>query len=102
MRESIRRAVRCSDQLTNADLFTLHAVHDIVASWSKRDEFVFVAEIARLAGLSERQARRSLAKLARLRIIEWEPRRGRGVMSRVGLPVPESEDERPSIRQEPL
>ena len=79
-------------RLTGADWRTLAVVLRLTASYSKLTDAVFVEEIAKIARLSERQTRTSLAKLARLGIIVWQPRRGtdaegKGRPSTVGLPT---------------
>ncbi|MHB8643891.1 MAG: hypothetical protein ACYDA3_13505 [Gaiellaceae bacterium] len=63
----------------------------VVSSWSRLEDRVYVADVAQVAQLSDRQSRRCLERLATLGIIVWKPRRGKigngpGHRSLLGLP----------------
>jgi hypothetical protein len=85
MRRALQRAA--VNDLTRADWRVLGAVLTLTASYSRTVDFVFVADVARLAGLkTERSASRSIGRLIRFGVIEWEPGRGRGQPSLLSLP----------------
>jgi hypothetical protein len=91
MRQAVERAAAL--KLTAGDLKVLNAVLVLTASYSRLQEFVYVAKLAELAGCSEKTARRALVKLTRGGVLRWEPRRGigksgTGRKSLVGLPPP--------------
>lgn len=73
-------------KLTNGERRVFASVLALVASWSRLTDWIYVGEVAEHARLSERHTRDCLRRLAELEIITWEPRRGRGVRSRLGLP----------------
>jgi hypothetical protein len=83
MRQAIARAAAA--KLSDGDRRTFEAVLALVASYSRLWDRVYVDQVARAAGLSERHARTCLARLGALEVIVWKPGRGRGVKSRLGL-----------------
>jgi hypothetical protein len=85
MRQAIARANGA--ELSPGLQRTLLAVLHLTASWSKLSDPVYVGEVAQLAGLGDRQTRKSLTRLSALGVIVWVPRRGHGVRSLVGLPL---------------
>ncbi len=108
--EAMRTAIKAANraELTLADRRVFEAVLSLVCSYSRLQDHVYRDQVARAAGTSERQARRSLKKLDDLGIIVWNPRRGHGVRSLVGLPLDAPEDaektgqpERPISRPHP-
>lgn len=85
LRQAIDRANRAG--LSGGEQRVLLAVVALVSSYSRLRDRVYVFQIAAATGgLSERHTRTCLEKLARQGIIYWEPRRGHGVQSIVGLP----------------
>lgn len=84
-RQAISRANAL--RLSAGEYRVLLAVLSLVASYSRLRDRVYVAQVVtRTEGLSERYVRDCLAKLARLGIIYWEPHRGHGAASVLGLP----------------
>ena len=76
--------------LSAGALAVLAAVLDQTTSFSKLDDFVKVADLAGLAGLSVRQTRRALQRLAAADVIVYQPGNGAGRLSYVA--VPEADD----------
>jgi hypothetical protein len=76
--KAVRQAVtRASGaKLSDGDRRTFEAVIALVSTYSRLSDRVYVADVSAISGLSERQTRDCLAKLARLDIIVWQPRRG--------------------------
>lgn len=62
------------------------ALSELLVAYSRLSDEVQIVEIARLTGFSVSTVSKHLNDLAARGIIEWEPRRGRGVRSRVGIP----------------
>lgn len=83
-REAFRRAraLGCSME----ELAALQAVVSLTALYSKLSDEVSVAEIAEEAALHPKNAARALRSLAGRGVIVYEPGRGRGNISTVGLP----------------
>jgi len=71
------------------ELATLQAVVSLTALYSKLEDHVSHAQLAMEAGLHPRNARRALSSLAAKGLISYEPGRGRGNLSWVGLPSDE-------------
>lgn len=88
-REAFRRAraVGCSME----ELAALQAVVSLTALYSKLSDEVSVAEIAEEAALHPKNAARALRALAGRGVIVYEPGRGRGNISTVGLLDPTDE-----------
>jgi hypothetical protein len=68
----------------------LEAVVSLTALYSKLTDDVAVAVIAERARLHPKNMARALRRLRDLGVITYEPGRGRGNVSRVGLRVPET------------
>jgi len=86
MRQAIARA--SAAELSDGEHRTLNAVFALVTTYSRLTDWVYVADVMKATRLSERQARRNLNSLAgERRIIVWEPRRGHGTRSLLGLPA---------------
>ncbi len=84
MRRALQRAG--VNDLSRSDWRVLGAAIYLTASYSRTVDFIYVAQVVRLAGLSERRAGESLRRLAAFGVIEWEPGRGRGKPSLLSLP----------------
>lgn len=84
-RESFARARRARCSLE--EHVVLEAVVSLTALESKLAEDVAVAVIAERAGVHPKNAARSLGRLRDLGVIDYRAGRGRGNVSRVGLPA---------------
>ncbi len=87
MRQAIEREIKhlAEKRNTGRTRVFLAALY-LVPSYSRLDDFVYVAQVAEVARLSERQTRRWLDELAAEGEIDWHPQRGQGRKSRLGLP----------------
>jgi hypothetical protein len=90
MRLAIGRATAAT--LSDGKRRVFEAVLSCVASFSRLDDLVYVADVAQVAHVSERHTRDCLASLRDLGIIVWEPKRGQSVRSRLGLPKAEPDE----------
>jgi hypothetical protein len=85
MRRALQRAA--VNDLTRSDWRVLGAVLTLTASYSRTVDFVYVADVGRLAGLTnDRNVRASISRLAAFGVIEWEAGRGRSQPSLLSLP----------------
>lgn len=87
MRQAQRRLVALiSPVATDADVRAFLAVCCLTVAYSKLDDHVSQAQVAELARLSSRQTRRSLRRLAERDVIIFQPGRGAGVLTVIGVP----------------
>jgi hypothetical protein len=100
MRQSISRAIAVP--IGESEWRVLGAVLDLVTSWSRLEDRVFVGALAEKAQLSERRTRDRLVHLDELGVIVWKPKQGGsgpGARSVVGLPRAESQ---PDTQERPV
>jgi len=86
-RAASARANQLADRLAARDHRALCAVFAETTTYSKLTAFVYVEQIAELAGLDRSDAGKSIRKLAELGIIVWVPGRGRQSKSLIGVPA---------------
>jgi len=84
-RAATARANQLADRPTAADRCVLDAVFSLTTTYSKLTEFVFVAQVADLAGVHRVTAGESIRKLAAGGVIVWVPGRGRRSRSLIGV-----------------
>jgi hypothetical protein len=85
MRRALQRAA--VNDLTRSDWRVLGAVLTLTASYSRTADFVYVADVARAAGLkNERNVRAAIGRLTKFGVIEWDAGRGRAAPSLLSLP----------------
>jgi hypothetical protein len=94
MRDTLTRAFM--SDLTPSEWKLVAAILYHVASWSRVEDSVSVSHLASISGVSPDYARKALKKLAQRGVILWEPSRGRGRPSRVGLSLSVGADVRAS------
>jgi hypothetical protein len=87
LRQAHERAVAATEpDLATADWQVFSAVLAATVSLSKYADRLRAEDLAQSAGVSPRQARRSLGRLAAHGIVLWVPGRGRGRLTKVGVP----------------
>jgi len=84
-RAASARANQLADRPTAADRCVLDAVFALTTTYSKLTEFVYVAQVASLAGVHQITAGESIRKLAAAGVIVWVPGRGRRSRSLIGV-----------------
>jgi len=84
-RAASARANQLADRPTAADRCVLDAVFALTTTYSKLTEFVYVAQVAALAGVHQITAGESIRKLAAAGVIVWVPGRGRRSKSLIGV-----------------
>ncbi len=102
-RQAIDRA--CRLPLSDGDRRTLDATISLTAGYSRLTDAVYIADLTHITGLSERQQRDCLKRLAAHGLIVWQPRRGtnrdgQGFRSHLGLP-PATETGTPGLPLSP-
>ena len=90
MRAAVERANAIRPQLKAAQRRVLDAVLVLTASFSRLSDEVYVADVAAIAQVHERTARKALLRLAAEGVIEWTPRRGQRARSTLALPLGET------------
>jgi len=84
-RAATARANQLADRPTAADRCVLDAVFALTTTYSKLTEFVYVEQVAELAGVHRVTAGESIRKLAAAGVIVWVPGRGRRSKSLIGV-----------------
>jgi hypothetical protein len=96
IRDASRRANEA--QLSDGQRKVFLAVIALVASYSRLEDRVYVADVAGLSRLSNRHTRDCLKFLHEQQLIVWKPRRGKSVKSLLGLhPASKSGTPRPPV-----
>jgi hypothetical protein len=85
-RQANARAVALGDELSRADWLVLVAVILATTSYSRLVDRVEQRQLVATSGVSARQVRRSLGRLAEGGVLIWVPGRGSGVLTVVGVP----------------